>query len=95
MGGVQTNFVDYEPIISLNELQRILVNSQMRVSLYFVNTMMNNKNNQKSADPTDMPTEPWGFIIVNSSDPTDMPTEPWQLTIVTNVTRAQNSRALL
>ena len=40
-------------------------------------TMMNNANNQKSADPTDGPLEPWGFTIVNSSDPTDGPLEPW------------------
>jgi len=40
-------------------------------------TMMNNKNKQKSAGPTDIPTEPWGFVSVTSSGPTDIPTEPW------------------
>ena len=39
--------------------------------------MMNNNHNQKSADPTDMPTEPWGYVSVTYSDPVDTPTEPW------------------
>ena len=33
---VQRNLVDYELIIIVYELRRILVNSQMMVSLYFV-----------------------------------------------------------